>query len=132
MNQKHAYHSDEPVPVFLYEIKVRSGSKTYVLGKGQLVSVIRKPGLIAETGSALAEHVSGRTLSLIEGRPAPAGRCGSIFSGSVWMRPIQPGSLASAPILPNGVLLASSETYGEADFHDSCLLAEIKPTGQAM
>lgn len=68
MNQKHAYHSDEPVPVFLYEIKVRSGSKTYVLGKGQLVSVIRKPGLIAgkyefcyatEDAAGLAIHVEG-------------------------------------------------------------------------
>lgn len=47
MNAKRPYRTNEPKPEFLHEVKVTSGSKTYTLGKGQLVSVIRKPGLIA-------------------------------------------------------------------------------------
>jgi len=68
MNNKRAFKSNAPKPVFLHEIKVMSGSKTYTLGKGQLVSVHRKPGLIAgkyefvyaeESGGDLAIHVEG-------------------------------------------------------------------------
>lgn len=48
MNQKRTVKVAEDLkPVYLHEVKVTSGSKTYSLGKGQLISVIRRPGLIA-------------------------------------------------------------------------------------
>jgi hypothetical protein len=47
MNNKRPYKSDKPQPEYLHEIAVPSGGKTYTIGKGQLVSVIRRPGLIA-------------------------------------------------------------------------------------
>ena len=49
LNVKKPYKSPtgEPKPEFLHEVQVRSGSKTYTLTKGQLVSVGRRTGLIA-------------------------------------------------------------------------------------
>lgn len=48
MNTKRTVRvPEDKKPVYLHEVKVVSGSKTYSLGKGQLVSVIRKPGLPA-------------------------------------------------------------------------------------
>lgn len=46
MNQKKPYKSDWK-PEFLYEVDIESGTKTYQITKGTLLSVTRKPGLIA-------------------------------------------------------------------------------------
>lgn len=47
MNQKKPFKTDAPAPEYLHEVKIRSGSKTYTLRKGQWLSVHRRPGLIA-------------------------------------------------------------------------------------
>lgn len=46
MNIKTKYKSDWK-PEFLHEVTVRPGSRDYVIGVGTLISVIRKPGLLA-------------------------------------------------------------------------------------
>lgn len=46
MNQKKPYKSDW-TPEFLYEVEVTSTGKTYRLVPGMMVSVSRRPGLIA-------------------------------------------------------------------------------------
>lgn len=68
MNQKRAYRSDWK-PEFLYEADVESGTKTYRITKGTLLSVIRKPGLIAGKYEFLyAERSKDGTLLLtVEG-----------------------------------------------------------------
>jgi len=45
MNAKRAYRSPRPGPTYLYEVKVRSGTKTYTLARGQLVSVHARTNL---------------------------------------------------------------------------------------
>lgn len=68
MNQKKPFKSDWK-PEFLYEVDVASGSKTYRITKGTLLSVIRKPGLIAGRYEFLyAERSKDGTLLLtVEG-----------------------------------------------------------------
>lgn len=69
MNKKRAFKSSKPAPEFLHEIKVQSGSKTYTLAKGQLVSVHRRPGgLIAgKYEFCFAQQVNGELLINVEG-----------------------------------------------------------------
>lgn len=69
MNQKKPYRSTEPRPVFLYDVEVSSGSKTYRITKGTLLSVHRKPGLLAGKYELLyAERSKDGTLLLtVEG-----------------------------------------------------------------
>lgn len=68
MNQKKPFKSDWK-PEFLHEVDVESGSKTYRITKGTLLSVIRKPGLIAGKYEFLyAERSKDGTLLLtVEG-----------------------------------------------------------------
>lgn len=49
MNVKRPYRPapGEVNPEYLHEVRVRSGGKTYKLAQGQLVSVVRRPGLLA-------------------------------------------------------------------------------------
>lgn len=70
MNTKRTVRvPEDKKPVYLHEVRVTSGSKTYSLGKGQLVSVIRKPGLPAGKWEFLyAERCKDGTLLLtVEG-----------------------------------------------------------------
>lgn len=67
MNNKRKYKTDFK-PEFLHEIPVTSGTKTYTLVKGMLVSVHRKPGLIAGKYEFLyAEKTATDTLIVVEG-----------------------------------------------------------------
>ena len=68
MNNKRPYRSDAPKPEYLHEVKVPSGTKTYTLAKGMLVSVYARPNLpggkwvflFAEPlGDELGLHVEG-------------------------------------------------------------------------
>lgn len=67
MNQKRPYKTDWH-PAFLYEVDVESGSKTYAITRGTLLSVYRKPGLIAGKYEFLyAERVNNVLLLHVEG-----------------------------------------------------------------
>lgn len=67
MNTKRKYKTDWH-PAYLYEVQVESGSKTYTITKGTLLSVHRKPGLIAGKYVFLyAENVNGVLLLHVEG-----------------------------------------------------------------
>jgi hypothetical protein len=70
LNTKRKYRPgpDAKVPEYLHEFGIRSGSKTYPVTKGTLVSVIRKPGLIAGKYEVLYAERSGDTLLItVEG-----------------------------------------------------------------
>lgn len=77
MNTKRPYRPGpgEVVPQYLHEVKVRSGSKTYTLAKGQHVSVGRRPGLIAGRYVFLYAEYAGEDLLLyVEGPITRAAR----------------------------------------------------------
>jgi hypothetical protein len=70
MNTKRKYRPAAGVkaPEFFHEFSVTRGSKTYQVTKGTLVSVIRKPGLIAGKYEVLYAEVSNDTLLItVEG-----------------------------------------------------------------
>ncbi|ACH62426.1 hypothetical protein PLEIONE_238 [Mycobacterium phage Pleione] len=68
MNQKRAFKTDYK-PEFLHHVIVRRGNRDMLLSKGTLLSVRRKPGLIAGKYAFLyAEHSKDGTLLLtVEG-----------------------------------------------------------------
>ena len=70
MNIKRAYRpgNDYKAPEYLHEVSITRGSKTYAVNKGTLLSVYRKPGLIAGKYEFLyAERVGGVMLYHVEG-----------------------------------------------------------------
>lgn len=69
MNTKRKFKTDVRVE-FLHEVDIESGSKTYHITKGTLVSVIRKPGLPGGKYEFLyGERAKDGTLLLtVEGR----------------------------------------------------------------
>lgn len=73
MNTKRKYKTDTKVE-FLHEVDVESGSKTYRITKGTLLSVHRKPGLPAGKYEFLyAERAKDGTLLLtVDGRMSQA------------------------------------------------------------
>lgn len=78
MNKKKAYkNADETNPEYLYEADIESGSKTYRITAGTLLSVIRRPGLIAgkyeflyaeQDNKGLLLHVSGPDSRIVSER----------------------------------------------------------------
>jgi len=69
MNQKRPYRTNRPNPEYLHEIKVRSGTKTYALARGQLVSVharVNLPG--GKYEFCYAEHVGQELFLYVERR----------------------------------------------------------------
>jgi hypothetical protein len=84
VNQKKKFKTDVPNPTYLHEVKVTSGSKTYTLRKGQLVSVHRRPGLIAGKYEFLYADQDSQGLRLVvEGPVARERRYRSIRESDV-------------------------------------------------
>lgn len=77
MNVKRKFKHDGPLPEYLYETDVSSGSKTYHITAGTLLSVSRRPGLIAgkyeflyaeRDNHGLMLHVSGPDSRIVSER----------------------------------------------------------------
>lgn len=84
MNQKRKFKSDKSNPTYLHEVQVQSGSKHYTLRKGQLVSVHRRPGLIAgKYEFCYAEYDSVGLRLVVEGPVARERRSRSIRQADI-------------------------------------------------